>query len=135
MSKEIADPKDIFKNFDTENNEYILEDIRLKFRVLTVSEFEDFQDELDKMEELEGTELPGKQVRKLEREWHKKVLTTAFGEDVDIDLIKSKCTANRYQTLISEVVVFLLRFSGMEGLQDFIETLKANQASLKKKKD
>ncbi len=130
MSEEIKDPKEIFKNFDTEKSEYIINDKRFKVKEVTIEEYEYLQDQEAEMQDLQGKETTAKEALELERNWNKLVLETAFGKDVDIQEIKNACkTVNKYNTIIAEVLVFLVRFSGMDGLQEFItlSTIKKDQ--------
>ena len=81
---------DVLTNIDLDTNTYNLNGLKLKFRDLTVSEYEELQDNYNKVLELEGKEMKASEATKLEREWYNTVLTTAFGSDVSISKIKSK---------------------------------------------
>lgn len=127
MSENVADPKDIFKNFDIDKGTYKIGKLELKFKEISVSEYEALQDKEAEMRDLQGEETTAKEALKLEREWNEYVLKTAFGKDVDIKAIKKECNASKYQTTIAEVVIFLVKFSGMEGLRDFIKASTVKQ--------
>lgn len=116
----------IFKNYDVEKGEYIIGKLRLKFKDISVDEYEAYQDKFAEMEEMQGKELSHTEAVKVEREWIKYTLQSAFGKDVDIIKIRNNCNASSWKKTWSEVSVFLIKFSGMEGLRDYITTLKAN---------
>lgn len=128
MSEEIADPKDIFKNFDVEKGTYKINDKEFKIQTISIEEYENLQDTEAEMQDLQGKETTAKEALELERNWNKLVLQTAFGKKVKIPEIKKACvTANKYNSVIAEVLVFLVKFSGMDGLRDFITASTVNR--------
>ena len=107
-----------------------------KFQTLTIDEFEALQDKEAEMQDLQGKETTAKEALKLERDWNKYILQTAFGKKVKVTDIKNACkTVNKYNTVIAEVLIFLVRFSGMDGLRDFITVSTVNKDSMKTKSD
>jgi len=132
MSTEIDET---FRNFDSETGSYLLADIKIPLRELTVDELEQLQDKEAEMNEIDATKLKPSEILKLTRDWNEFVLEKGFGKDYKKLDLKKKCTAAQYTLMIAEVFVFLAKFSGPKSLQDYITSLTERKVSLEKTKD
>lgn len=126
--------KEIFKNFDIDEGVYILNGLKLKLRDLSVDEYERLQDWEAKLQDIENTTMKASEALKIKREFDTVVVNLAF-DDVKIDDLKKKCNAKQYNDMVKELFVFLGRFTGIEGVRDFITTLTEKKDLIEKKKD
>ena len=118
--------QDIFKNIDFETGVYKIKDLELKIRDLTIDEMEALQDREAALSELDKN-MPPSQILVEARKWQQFILTTAFGKELDMKEVKKKLNASEFKQMIEEVFVFLGRYSGPQGANEYIASLTAKE--------
>lgn len=122
----------VFKNFDLDEECYILKGHKLKIRQLSMKDLETLQDAEAEVDSLDGSNLSAKEILQKSRDWDNLIMEIAFGKDSEIYQLKDECTAKEFKQMIAEVFVFLGKFLGVDGAREYIDTLREKQNSLKK---